>query len=86
MQATIRKALRRVILALLPDCWLRALTRLIGLSAPPQADVAIGNTLGSNIINPLGVLGVSALLQPLPISDRTLKFDQWVILGASLVL
>nr|WP_290444141.1 hypothetical protein [Pseudoalteromonas sp. XMcav2-N] len=30
-----------------------------------HADVAIGNVLGSNIFNILGILGVSALLQPL---------------------
>jgi cation:H+ antiporter len=51
-----------------------------------HADVAIGNILGSNIFNLLGILGISALLQPLPIPARILQFDQWVMLGASLVL
>lgn len=51
-----------------------------------HADVAVGNILGSNIFNLLGVLGISALLQPLPISARILQFDQWVMLGASLLL
>jgi cation:H+ antiporter len=51
-----------------------------------HADVAIGNILGSNIFNLLGILGVSALLQPLPMNSRILQFDQWVMLGTSVVL
>lgn len=51
-----------------------------------HADVAIGNILGSNIFNLLGILGVSALLQPLPVHERILQFDQWVMLAASLIL
>jgi len=51
-----------------------------------HADVAVGNILGSNIFNLLGILGVSALLQPLPVHARILQFDQWVLLVASLLL
>jgi len=51
-----------------------------------HADVAVGNILGSNIFNLLGILGVSALLQPLPVHERILQFDQWVMLGAALLL
>lgn len=51
-----------------------------------HADVAVGNILGSNIFNLLGILGVSALLQPLPVHARILQFDQWIMLGSSLLL
>ena len=51
-----------------------------------HADVAVGNILGSNIFNLLGILGVSSLLQPLPVHARILQFDQWVMLGTSLLL
>ena len=51
-----------------------------------HSDVAVGNILGSNIFNVLGILGVSALLQPLPVHERILHFDQWVMLGTSLLL
>ncbi len=51
-----------------------------------QADVAVGNILGSNLFNLLGILGLSALLQPLPISPRMLLFDQWVMLASALLL
>lgn len=51
-----------------------------------HADVAVGNILGSNIFNLLGILGISALLQPLPVPERILQFDQWVMLGTAAVL
>lgn len=51
-----------------------------------HADVAVGNVLGSNLFNLLGILGVSALLQPLPVPERILQFDQWAMLGAALLL
>ncbi|WP_447927762.1 MULTISPECIES: calcium/sodium antiporter [unclassified Vreelandella] len=51
-----------------------------------QADVAVGNILGSNIFNLLGILGISAFLQPLTLVERMAAFDQWVMLGAAVVL
>ncbi|KAA8985221.1 sodium:calcium antiporter [Halospina sp. K52047b] len=51
-----------------------------------HADVAIGNILGSNIFNILGILGVSALVQPLPLASRMAWFDQWIMLGAAVLL
>ena len=51
-----------------------------------HADVAVGNVLGSNIFNMLGILGTSAMLQPLPANERFLQFDQWVLLGTALLL
>lgn len=51
-----------------------------------HADVAIGNILGSNIFNLLGILGISALLQPLPVHARILYFDQWIMLATALLL
>ncbi len=51
-----------------------------------HADVAVGNILGSNIFNLLGILGVSALVQPLAVAGRIAAVDQWVMLGAALLL
>ncbi|AEP30686.1 calcium/sodium antiporter [Brumicola nitratireducens] len=51
-----------------------------------HADVAIGNILGSNIFNLLGILGVSAILQPIAVAGRVITFDQWVMLGSSILL
>ncbi|HRQ59214.1 MAG TPA: sodium:calcium antiporter, partial [Azoarcus taiwanensis] len=51
-----------------------------------HADVAVGNILGSNIFNLLGILGVAALVEPLAVNPRILAFDQWVMLGAAVLL
>ena len=51
-----------------------------------HADVAVGNVLGSNIFNLLGILGVSALMQPLEVRGRIAEVDQWVMLGVALLL
>lgn len=40
-----------------------------------QGEMALGNVVGSNIINILGVLGVSALVTPLVVSRRLVRHD-----------
>jgi cation:H+ antiporter len=40
-----------------------------------EHDIAIGNVLGSNMFNMLGILGVAGLLRPLSIPDRIISFD-----------
>lgn len=51
-----------------------------------QADVAIGNVIGSNMFNLLAIIGVAALIKPMPVDRAFLQFDLWVMLGASLIL
>lgn len=51
-----------------------------------QADIAIGNVIGSNIANILLVLGVMALLNPFQVSGETLKRDGRVMLMVSALL
>ena len=51
-----------------------------------QADVAFGNVVGSNIFNVLGILGLTALVQPLPVPPEIARFDVWVMLGGALFL
>lgn len=51
-----------------------------------KPDVAIGNILGSNLFNILGILGVSALVTPLSVSPLIMGFDRWVMLGGTLLL
>jgi cation:H+ antiporter len=51
-----------------------------------HTDVAVGNVLGSNIFNLLGILGISAIVQPMEIKGRVAAFDQWVMLGVTLLL
>lgn len=51
-----------------------------------QGDVAIGNVIGSNLFNILGILGVTALIQPIKVPAEIATFDIWVLLAASVVL
>ncbi len=51
-----------------------------------QGDVALGNVLGSNIFNILGILGVTAIIQPMAIPAAIAQLDIWVMCGATLVL
>jgi cation:H+ antiporter len=51
-----------------------------------QSDIAIGNIIGSNIFNVLGILGVTALIAPIPVAGRFLTFDLPIMIGVSLIL
>lgn len=48
-----------------------------------QGDVVIGNIVGSNIYNILGILGVTAIVKPLTISEQILDVDIWVMCAAT---
>ena len=51
-----------------------------------QADVALGNVIGSNMFNLLAIIGVAALVGPIPVDPAFLRFDLWVMLASSLIL
>ncbi|MEQ8603146.1 MAG: calcium/sodium antiporter [Marivibrio sp.] len=48
-----------------------------------QGDLALGNILGSNIFNILGILGVTALVHPISVPAEIATLDIWVMLGAT---
>ncbi|MEH6717322.1 MAG: calcium/sodium antiporter [Aurantimonas endophytica] len=51
-----------------------------------QSEIAIGNIVGSNIFNILGILGVTAMIAPIPVASRFLTFDLPIMIALSLVL
>ena len=51
-----------------------------------QADVALGNVIGSNIFNLLAIIGIASLVGPIAVDPEFLQFDLWVMLAASLLL
>ncbi|WP_299968441.1 calcium/sodium antiporter [uncultured Roseobacter sp.] len=51
-----------------------------------QADVALGNVIGSNLFNLLAIIGIASLVGPIPVDRSFLTFDLWVMLGASVLL
>lgn len=59
-----------------------SVTSAIGQST----DIAIGNVLGSNIVNILLILGLSALLHDLPVQKSSLRLDLPVLALASVLI
>ncbi|WP_424929048.1 calcium/sodium antiporter [Amaricoccus tamworthensis] len=51
-----------------------------------QGDVAFGNVIGSNIFNILGILGVTALIQPMTVPPEIIRLDIWVMSAATLLM
>ena len=51
-----------------------------------HAEVAIGNVIGSNVFNLLGIMGVVSFLGPLDVPPEFLRVDLWVMLATSALL
>ncbi len=51
-----------------------------------QADVAIGNVIGSNLFNILAIGGITAMVRPLPVAENFMSFDLWVMLATALLV
>jgi len=48
-----------------------------------EGGVALGNVIGSNLFNLLGIIGIAALVGPIPVPDYMLSRDLWVMLATS---
>lgn len=48
-----------------------------------QADIALGNVVGSNICNVLLILGISALIMPLVVAQQLIRLDVPIMIGVS---
>lgn len=51
-----------------------------------QADVALGNVIGSNLFNILAIMGIVSFLGPLDPPPELLRLDLWVMLAAALAM
>lgn len=63
-----------------PEMVVSAVSSLSG-----QADIAVGNVVGSNIFNVLFILGISALITPLVVSAQLVRLDVPIMIGASVL-
>lgn len=50
-----------------------------------NSDIAIGNVVGSNIFNVLGILGLTALIMPVAVSQENRRFDLPFCIGVSML-
>lgn len=55
-------------------------------AARKHADVVIGNVIGSNLFNILGVLGATAAVSPIPFEGRLAEIDIWLMLAVAVAL
>ena len=46
-------------------------------------EVALGNVVGSNLYNILGILGLTAIIHPLEVPAEIARFDIWVLVGVT---
>lgn len=51
-----------------------------------QADISVGNVVGSNIFNVLFILGLSALLSPLIVAQQLIRLDVPIMIGVSILM
>lgn len=51
-----------------------------------HSDIALGNVLGSNIFNLLGITGGVAMITPLDMPNEVMNFDIWALLGVTILL
>jgi cation:H+ antiporter len=60
----------------------------VGIDAVRQGSpgLAVGNIVGTTLVNILFILGLSALIRPIAFERRTLRFDLPAMTGASLAL
>ncbi len=64
-----------------PEMAVSTLTSLSG-----QADIAVGNVVGSNIFNVLFILGISALVSPLVVAQQLIRLDVPIMIGVSVLM
>ena len=58
----------------------------ISAAVSGNADITIGNVVGSNIMNVLVILGLTALITPVAVDRSAVKTDMPFLLGSSLLL
>ena len=50
-----------------------------------NSDIALGNVIGSNIFNVLGILGLTVLIMPVAVSKENKRFDLPLCIGVSVL-
>ena len=58
----------------------------VSSSLAGQSDLVVGNVVGSNIYNILLILGIGAVIAPLIVSQRLVRLDVPLVIGASILM
>jgi cation:H+ antiporter len=65
----------------LPDLFVAVVS-----SRKQHGEIVLGDVIGANILNLLGVLGIAALIRPLPVDTQTLEFNMPVAIFITLIM
>ncbi len=96
-EGVVRGASRLAILARLSPLFIGLTVVSLGTSAPEmavsvatamkgQADITIGNVVGSNLFNMLMIIGFSALVSALPVDRQITSFDAPVMVATCIAM
>ena len=58
----------------------------VGAALAGNADIAVGNVVGSNVLNVLLILGVSALIAPLLVHSQVIRQEVPIMIGTAMLL
>ena len=61
------------------------LATIIAAAKKQETDLIIGNVVGSNIFNILGVIGVTSIITNIPVSNNIIKFDLWIMITVTAI-
>ncbi len=61
------------------------LATIIAAAKKQETDLIIGNVVGSNIFNILGVIGVTSIITNIPVSHNIIKFDLWIMITVTAI-
>lgn len=62
------------------------LATVVAAARKRHTDLVVGNVMGSNIFNILGVMGTTAMVAKVPVTAQILSFDIWVMTGVAVLL
>jgi|TARA_B100000959_G_scaffold6769_2_gene6951 cation:H+ antiporter len=51
-----------------------------------HGDVAIGNVVGSNLFNILGIMGITSMVRTVPIPGQIVGYDLWIMVSAAILI
>lgn len=51
-----------------------------------EADISIGNLIGSNIFNILAILGITSIIHPISVSSSIINSDNYILLGITFLV
>jgi cation:H+ antiporter len=51
-----------------------------------ETDISVGNLIGSNIFNIMAVIGLTSIVHPISVSQKSINFDMWWVIGIAVAI